>query len=176
MAYRPKIYLVGGMEHAESLGAGWRNEVAPKLVEMGYETLDPCLFEPQQLTGLHTKRLPETIETAQGETIVPTHWHQLKYAPEGSAAHNRFKKYMQRIIQYDINVVKNKADALVCYWTKGAQKGAGTHHEIGTAYLCGKPVYTVIEKGVDYPGWLVGCTTQMFTSFEDLFKVLEDEA
>lgn len=175
MSYRPKIYLIGGMEHAENLGANWRAEVGPKLRDMGYDVLDPCEFEPMQLTGLHTKRLPETLETAEGKIIKPTHWHQLKLAPKGSAAHNRFKKYMQRIIQYDINVVRNKADVMLAYWTDETGRGAGSHHEIGTAYLCGKPVYTVLAGGVDYPGWLVGCTTEVFDTFEQALERLADE-
>ena len=168
----PTVYLAGGMEHISALGAGWRETITPKLEAIGYSILNPCLFEPQQLKGLHTNRLPDTIETATGETIVPKHWHELKHAKRTSSAYKRFKNYMQRIIRYDIRVVEADTDVVICSWTRGTAKGAGTHSELTTAFMLGVPVYVVLDKGVAMPGWAQGCATEIFDTFEDLLAIL----
>lgn len=175
MTYRPKVYLAGGMEAEKNLGAGWRADVSPRLRDMGYDVLNPCEFEPQQLSGLHTHRLPEQMLTVTGDTITPAHWHQLKLSPQATPARNRFRRYMQRIIQYDLNVVENVADVLLVNWTKGAAKGAGTHHEVGQAYRHGKPVYVVCSDEAHFPGWLDGCATAIFSTMEEALKHLEEE-
>jgi len=167
-------YLVGGMEHANDLGAGWRDKLTPSLLELGLSVLNPCEFEPEQLKGLHVNRLPDKIITDAGKIIHPEHWHHLKYAPRGSAEQNRFIKYMQQIIDYDLNVVENEADFLICNWTKGAAKGAGTHSEITLARKLRKPIYLVLEKGVELPGWTLGCVgTNVFDNFDDLLVKLK---
>jgi len=164
---------VGGMEKEANLGDGWRTELTPALVEFGFSVLNPCEFEPEQLKGLHVNRLPDKIVTDSGKSINPTHWHHLKYSPKGSPGALRFKKYMQQIIDYDLNVVENMADFLICYWTKGAAKGCGTHGEITLARKLRKPVYLVLAKGVELPGWAIGCTTDIFDNFDDLIAKMK---
>ena len=74
-----------------------------------------------------------------------------------------------------MDVVKNQADIILCYWTKGTAGGAGSHSEINTAYEHRKPVYTVLEQGVDYPAWLMGCTDEIFDNFDECLTFLANE-
>ena len=172
---KPVIYLIGGMEQEAKLGAGWREFVTPKLEELGFEVLNPVLFERDQLKGLHINRLPKTLLTRSGKTIEPTFWHQLKLAPFNSSEFRRFTRYMRRIIAFDMDVVKNQADMMLVNWTTGAGRGAGSHAEINTAYENRKPVYAVVAKGVDYPAWLMGCTDMIFENFDECLTFLANE-
>ncbi len=169
----PTAYLAGGMEAEKALGAGWREVITPKLDAMGYEVLNPCLFESQQLKGLHTNRLPDTITTASGNVVSPKHWHELKHATRDSDEYKRFKRYMQRIVRYDLNIVRNETDVVICNWTKGTAKGAGTHSELTVAFESGLPVLAVVQTGVDMPAWSQACCTSIFTTFEDLLVELD---
>jgi len=170
---RLKFYLAGAMEAAKDLGAGWRVGVTEKLHSMGHETLDPCLFEPDKLKGLHTKRLPDTFTNRiTGETITPTHWHQLKLAKEPTYF-QRFLKYMRLIIKYDIDMLVNHADAVICLWNSETSFGAGTHSELSYSYLNNIPVYCVETHPM--PAWALGCCTQIFKSFEELYEFLDKD-
>lgn len=169
------VYLVGGMEKEKGLGSLWRDRVTPTLNEMGFKVLNPCQFEPEQLKNRQTNRLPKKMKTYDGKTIKPTHWHQLKLAPINSKHYKRFRSYMSPIVHYDLDVVKNRCDFLICNWTKGAAAGAGTHAEITVAHWLGKKVFMVVEEGVQVPGWIQGCVSEgaMFSSFDELFSFLE---
>lgn len=169
----PTAYLCGGMEAEKNLGADWREQVSPKLEAMGYEVLNPCLFEPDQLKGLHTNRLPKTMATASGHVVKPQHWHELKHAAIGSDEYKRFTKYMRRIIRYDLNVVRHDTDVVICNWTRGTAKGAGTHSELTVAFESGLDVYAVVGTGIDMPAWSRACCTKIFTTFEDLLVELD---
>ena len=176
MPKRPTAYLAGAMENAKSLGAGWRNEITPKLVELGYDILNPCLFEPEQLKGLHTSRLPESLETQNGKSMTPKHWHELKYAKRSSSMYQRFTKYMRRIIRYDLSVISQETTIVVCYWTKTAAQGAGTHSELTWAFMHFIPVLIVLDRGVDLPGWAHGCASEIYDNFDDLLEGLKESA
>jgi len=162
------IYLAGGMENSKNLGAGWRNRLTPKLELMGIKVLNPCEFEQEQLKGLKTKMLPEKFRSAEGKIVRPKHWHQLKMAPRDSHLYKRFKRYMQNIIRYDIYVVTECTDFVVCYWNEDTGKGAGTHSELTTAFMNDIPVYVILEDGASFPAWAQGCTTEIFDNFDDL--------
>lgn len=168
-------YFAGGMEAEKQLGSQWRTRITPIVVKLGLVPLDPCKFEPEQLKGLHPGKLPKRIRTRENKSLLIKHWHQLKYAVYQSKYYKRFDKYMKRIIDYDLMVLKSKAALVICYWTEGAGKGAGTQGEVTTARSKRIPVYTVIAPGVDMPGWIHGCSTKIFNNFEDLFKFLKKE-
>jgi len=169
------VYLVGGMENEKGLGAKWREDITPRLVEMGFKVLNPCQFEPEQLKGRQTTRLPKKIKTYDGKTIKPKHWHELKKAPVGSSYYKRFKSYMSPIIHFDLDVVSYESDFLICNWTQGAAAGGGTHGEVTLAHKLGKEVYMVVQEGIVVPGWIQGCVTEdgMVSSFDELFYILE---
>lgn len=167
-----KVYLIGAMEAAPKLGAGWRNKLTPFLVELGLEVLNPVEFEPEQLKGLQPNRLPDSFITTTGTKKVPKFWHDLKLAKE-PRLYNRFLKYMRRIIHFDINVVQNEADYIICHWDEATGKGAGTHSELTTAFLRNIPVYCV--KDGPMPAWAMACCTEIFDNFDDLKEFLKEE-
>lgn len=164
-----KIYLAGSIEGATDLGKGWRKTLTPFLESLGFEVLDPCLFEPHQLKGLRPGRLPEGYH----------HWHQLKSAEDRNLV-ERFYRYMIRIINYDASVVENEADSLVVYWDLPAARGAGTHSEIMLAQRKHKAIYLV--QGMEFkdiPGWVLGCVRdtggEVFQTFEELKEYFKKE-
>lgn len=166
------IYLAGAMESAKDLGMQWRNKTTKELEIYDVEVLNPCLFEPEQLKGLHVKRLPEYFTHKKtGEKVKLEHWHQLKMAAEPHLF-KRFMKYMRRIIRYDINLL-SETSYVICYWDEHTGKGAGTHAELTYAFMQHIPVYCVAP--IVMPGWAVGCCTEIFDNFEELYKFLEEE-
>lgn len=166
------IYLGGSIEMAKDLGVGWRESITPFLEDLGLEVLDPTLLEFGQFKGLRPKRLPDSLETRKGETISPTYWHDLKHAKD-ERLQKRFLKYIRRIIKFDMGVVRNEADYLLCYWDNATARGAGTHAEITEAFLHNKPVY-IVEKA-ELPAWIRGCATKVFSNFKDAQEFLSEE-
>lgn len=166
------VYLAGAMENAKDLGAGWRNKLTPFLKELNLDVLDPCEFEPEQLKGLKPNRLPEFYTDLAGKKIKPTHWHELKNASE-SHLYRRFLKYMQRIIKYDIKIVRHFSDYVIVFWDESTRKGAGTHAELTAAFLASVPVYCVAD--CDMPAWAKACCSEIFLNFEELKEFLRDE-
>ena len=167
------VYLAGAIEKAADEGVGWRNEITPFLKELDLDVLDPCALEAEKLKNFQPNRLPEFIIHIRTKEKIPCiHWHQLKNA-DAEHLRKRFKKYMRRIIKYDIGVIRKSADYLIVYWDKNTGKGAGTHGEVTDSFLRGIPVYCVAE--VDPPAWIVGCCEEIFFTFDDLKKFLQEE-
>ena len=150
------LYLAGAIEKAADGGVGWRNELTLSLELKGYKILDPIVLEDNKLKGLHVNKLPEGYN----------HWHEMKHStnPKDFA---RFLKYMRVIIKRDLEIIDG-CEALIVLWDKAAARGAGTHGEMTYAFDHDIPVYTV--KKCELPGWLTGCSTKIFNSFEDLLK------
>jgi hypothetical protein len=167
------VYLAGGMEKEKSLGAGWRDLITPKLQSYDLEVLNPCEFEPLQLKGFRPDILPATIETEIGEIIKPSHWHDLKRARWDSKHYQRFRVLMQRVEDFDCNVVEN-TDYIIVHWTEGAARGAGTHGESTLARRLRKTVWLVVDPKIDMPGWIHGCHTKIFRNFDELFTYLDE--
>ena len=168
------IYAAGAMEF-DAVGRVWRDELTKYLSKYDIEVLNPYHFEPQQLKGLQPRRLPESFVGRDGQVVKPDHWHRLKLAPRNSQLYSRFKRYMRLIVLYDLNVVRTKADYVICYWTANTSKGAGTHCELAAAFEAHKPVYLVQAPGSDVPAWTEACCTRVYGSWEELYKMLDDE-
>lgn len=166
------IYLGGAMEKAKDLGAHWRTELTPFLEGLGFEVLNPNLFEPRQLKNLKPNRLPEYLETRDNLTIKPKCWHDLKFAKD-DRLFARFQKYMQRIIRFDLSLVRNETSYMIVLWDTPASQGAGTHAEITEAFMNNVPVYMVATTEV--PAWLLGGITKLFNDFDELKGFLMDE-
>ena len=160
---KTKAYLAGRMSKNPN-DVKWREEITPFLEELGFEVLNPYKLEPLQLKGLRPSRLPEGFQ----------HWYELRDS-EDPLHVERFMKYMRRIIKFDIHIVNNIADLVIVYWDKGCKDGAGTHSEMTSAFITGKPVYCVLEKGTRLPAWARGCCEELFDSFEDLKKFLVED-
>ncbi|HZE25358.1 MAG TPA: hypothetical protein VE054_15285, partial [Blattabacteriaceae bacterium] len=74
---------------------------------------------------------------------------------------------IQKIIAYDLDLIEHRCDAIVCYWDQYAGRGAGTQGELTFAHRMGIPVYLICGVPVEHiSGWLLGCATEIFTSFE----------
>ena len=59
------------------------------------------------------------------------------------------------------------------YGAAGAGGGGGTHAELTAAYRRGLPVYLVSELPIEeISGWVVGCTTKIFSGFDELKSFL----
>jgi hypothetical protein len=177
------LYLCGGIQHEVNLGTDWRSQITLDLEQLGFKIFNPCEFEPQQLEGLKPGRLPDKFKARDGSIIKPKYWHDLARASRDSELYYRFKRYMQRIIHYDIDLVIDTIDIVIGYWNKNTGKGAGSHSEINDAFKHAKngkgvdAIYLVVPKDMDMevPLWIEGCCTKIFNNFEDLLAFLKEE-
>jgi nucleoside 2-deoxyribosyltransferase len=162
MRKKSAIYLAGRMDHELDKGHEWRALLTPFLEELGFDILNPYEFEIKQLQGLRPGRLPKGFK----------HWVELCYSdnPDHVA---RFVKYMRRIIQFDIDLIKKDVDYIIALWDKGCATGAGTHAELTFAVDCKVPVYCVTTAKMPY--WARACCDEVFPSFDELKLFLKEE-
>jgi hypothetical protein len=145
------IYLCGAIEYSPDHGKAWRAEVTRFLHEFGHDVYDPALDEKKDLTDLEVRDFRDWKETD-----LP-----------------RFQQTIRKIIQYDLDWVEDRCDALVAYWDEHAGKGAGTQGELTAAYRRGVPIYLVTELPVaQVSGWVLGCASHVFSSFAELQEFL----
>ena len=90
---------------------------------------------------------------------------------------DRFRQTIQKIIAYDLDLIEHRCDAMVCYWDQYAGRGAGTQGELTFAHRMGIPVYLICGMPVEQiSGWLLGCATEVFSSFEEFKRIYEQQA
>lgn len=144
-------YLCGPIEFAEDGGRLWRRKLAPFLRdELGHRVYDPAEDEKKNLTDEEVENFREWKKTDL----------------------ERFRRVVRKIIHFDLDLIENKADYVVCYWDDSAQSG-GTSAELTTAYRKGVPVYLVSPLPAEQiSGWMLGCADQVFSSVEELKKYL----
>ncbi|MDR3763086.1 MAG: nucleoside 2-deoxyribosyltransferase [Acidobacteriota bacterium] len=141
------IYLCGAIEYSPDHGKAWRAEVTRLLHELGHEVYDPALDEQKDLTDHEVREF-----RAWKHSDLP-----------------RFQQTIRKIIQYDLDWVEEKCDAIVAYWDDYSTKGAGTQGELTVAYRRGLPVYLVTDKPAEQiSGWVLGCASHIFPNFEAL--------
>jgi hypothetical protein len=88
----------------------------------------------------------------------------------------RFRQTIQKIIAYDLDLIEHQCDAIVCYWDQYAGRGAGTQGELTFAHRMGIPVYLICGMPVEHiSGWLLGCATEVFTSFEEFNEFMNSK-
>lgn len=147
------IYLSGGMQFAENLGAGWREICSAKLKDMKYFPLD--------ITELDVEY---------------NHRHGKLYVPKSGENPLFYKANIRKhFVTTDLNLIKNDSDALIVFYDESARRGAGTVSEAQYAYNLNLPIFLVC----DYPdihndvsGWLLSLSTKYFTNFDDLYEYL----
>ena len=140
------FYLAGSIEYSPDLGKGWRAEIAPGLKALGHEIYDPAEDEMKNLTEAEAREFRA--------------WKQSDL--------QRFRRTIQKIIAYDLDLIEHRADAIVCYWDQHAGRGAGTQGELTFAHRMGIPVYLICGMPVEQiSGWLLGCATEVFCSFNE---------
>jgi hypothetical protein len=144
-------YLSGPIEYAQDGGKLWRRKLAPYLRDqLGHRVCDPAEDERKNLTE----------EEA-------AHFREWK-----SSDVERFRRVVRKIIAFDLDIIENHADYVVCYWDASAKSG-GTSAELTIAHRKGIPVYLVTTlPTAEISGWMLGCSDQLFSSIEDLKEFL----
>jgi hypothetical protein len=149
-----RVYLSGGMEYAADEGRDWRGRLQEWLErEMGCTVFNPNLesarFFQTHLPGIDFRALKE-IDL------------------------DRFQQTVARLVDIDCTEIAEQSDYVLCYWDESALRGAGTKGELTMARYFGRPVYMVTTMPRrDIPGWVLGCTTKVFESFEELKQFLQ---
>jgi hypothetical protein len=145
-------YLCGPIEFANGGGKLWRRKLAPFLREqLGHRLYDPAEDEKKNLTDEEM-----------------THFREWK-----STEPERFRRAVRKIIHFDLDLIENKADYLICYWDDPTNPSGGTPAELTAAFRKGIPVYLVTPLAVDQvSGWMLGCADQIFTTVEQLKEFL----
>jgi nucleoside 2-deoxyribosyltransferase len=144
-------YLCGPIEFARDGGRLWRRKLTPFLRDrLGHRVYDPAEDEKKNLTEEEAARFRE--------------WK--------SADLDRYRRVVRKIIQFDLDLIENKADYVICFWDDSATSG-GTSAELTAAYRKGIPVYLVSELPTEkISGWMLACADQVFHSIEELKKFL----
>lgn len=145
------IYLAGAIEYAPDKGKAWRERLTPFLLSLAWQVYDPARDEQKNLTD--------------DERIHFRSWKATNLP--------RFQRTIRKIIDWDMEWITRRADAIVVYWDEYAGCGAGTSGELTAAYRYGKPVYLVAGMPVEkISGWILGCATRVFPNFDELHAYL----
>jgi len=153
VAKRIRTYLSGGMEYARDEGIDWRKSLEKWIIH----DLKHSVFNPNTESKKYLKkRLPNVnLRTLKFSNV------------------ERFRLIVRGIVKLDSNEIARRSDYVVCFWDKSAQLGAGTKGELTIARFFNKPVYMVTRmKRSSIPGWILGCTTRIFASFDELKSYL----
>lgn len=144
-----RVYLSGGMEFAENHGGDWRAELERKLRNgYGWEVFNPVAESERFLAQHH----PGTV------------LKDLKRTDPG-----RFRSIVAEIVERDSTEVAERSELVICLWNESAARGAGTQGELTLARRYNKPVCLVTSMPFSQiPGWVIGCTTRMFGSIDEL--------
>ncbi len=145
-------YLCGPIEFAEDGGRLWRRKLAPFLRDqLGHRVYDPAEDERKNLTEEEAAHFREWKTTDL----------------------DRFRRTVRKIIAFDLDLIENKADYVICFWPSENAHSGGTSAELTVAHRKGIPVYLVTPIAVDQvSGWMLACSDQLFTSIEGLKEFL----
>jgi hypothetical protein len=150
---RMRVYLSGGMEYARNEGMDWRN----KLEEWIQKNLHHSVFNPNK----------------ESEKIISNTLLQKDFRGLKSTNIDTYTSIARRFVDQDSKEIALQSDYVVCYWDKSAQQGAGTKGELTIARYFKKPVYMVTRIPKEkIPGWILGCITEYFNSFDQLKEFL----
>lgn len=147
-------YLCGPIEFTSDGGKLWRRKLTPFLREkLGHRVYDPAEDEKKNLSDEEVAHF-RAWKTSDVE---------------------RFRRVVRKIIQFDLDLIENKADYLICFWEDATSLSGGTPAELTVAYRKGIPVYLVTQLALaDVSGWMLACADQVFASIEDLKKFLQE--
>ncbi|MCD6386239.1 hypothetical protein J7M23_10745 [Candidatus Sumerlaeota bacterium] len=151
----PLAYLSGAMEGAPDLGREWRRRVKRFVTqELGHRIFDPTENFHKLLSDEEQRFFRE--------------WKLTN--PE------KFFPVIRRIIDHDLHTITTSTDYVICYWDEYVTRGAGTAAEISVAYMHRIPVYFITPLPLDQvSSWAVGCATEVFFSFRQLYKYLRSK-
>jgi hypothetical protein len=148
-------YLSGAMENAKNEGSGWRNDITIWLKDnLNHSVIDPVI---------ETAKLAKKMESQN-------------YRSWKNSDPDKFKQFIRKAIDNDLNSVVNKADYLICLWNNEVLTGGGTHGEVTMAYYQSKPIYLINHLSMpnQLSGWIMSCTTEIFTELKSMQKRLLD--
>ncbi|HLF19169.1 MAG TPA: hypothetical protein VI704_00105 [Bacteroidota bacterium] len=144
-----RAYLSGGMEYAKGEGADWRSTMELWIKE----NLKHEVFNPNRESEKFLKR-----KLPHGSI------RELKFNDL-----DKFSRLLRGVVDLDSKEIAHRSDYVICYWDESAQKGAGTKGEVTIAKFFGKPVFLVTELNREnIPGWVLGCVSSFFSSFDEL--------
>jgi hypothetical protein len=148
-----RVYLSGGMEYAKNEGIDWRQDLELWI----RKTLGHKVFNPNvESEKLLAQSLPNRDFRSLKSTDLKT-----------------YSKIARQFVFLDSKEIALRSDYVICYWDQGAQRGAGTKGELTIARYFNKPVYMVTRiPKIKIPGWVLGCVTEFFSSFEQLKEFL----
>lgn len=149
-----RVYLSGGMEYAADEGKDWRSALHEWL-----ETELACeVFNPNR----------------ESESFFRTHYPTVRFRELKLTDIARYTQIAGGLVELDCREIAERTDLVICYWDESAMRGAGTKGELTMAKYFGKPVYMVTAlPHHQIPGWVLGCTTQLFNTFEELRQFLK---
>jgi hypothetical protein len=141
------------MEYAKNEGVDWRSMMEKWIVqELGHSVFNPNVESERYLN----KKLPKAS------------LRELKFSDI-----DKFQSIVRGIVKLDSEEIAKRSDYIICYWDRSAQRGAGTKGELTIARFFNKPVYMVSNiQRTNIPGWILGCTSEMFESFAELKNFL----
>jgi hypothetical protein len=150
---RLNVYLSGGMEYAKNEGIDWRSD----LDEWIKINLKHSVFNPN----------------AESYKYLRKHMPNNDFRHCKTSDIDAYTKIVKHFVDLDSKEIALRSDYVICYWDRSAQRGAGTKGELTIARYFKKPVYMVtrIHKK-DIPGWVLGCVTKFFLSFDILKSYL----
>lgn len=147
-------YLCGSIEFSPDKGKLWRRKIKPFIEE----TLRHRLYDPAE---------DERKNLTEEEVANFRAWKQSDL--------ERFRQTVRKIINFDLDLIHNQADYVICYWDAHAGRGGGTAAELAAAYRKGIPVYLVTALPLpDVSGWVLGCADRIFADFDELKAFLQE--
>lgn len=148
-----KAYLSGAMEYAHDEGSEWREMMTTWLNESICHTVYNPIIESQKL-----------IQSLGAEN----------YREWKSSNPKKYSDFIRKCVDQDILTVRNHVDYIICLWNDYVLRGAGTHAEVTIGYEIGKPIYLVNAlSDSDLSGWIMACSTKIFSDFEALKTYLK---
>lgn len=147
------VYLSGGMQFADGLGAGWRQFVGDHIKQMGYFPIDIAKLDIE-----YTRKYGELYRFITDDEIL-----------------QRKSNIRKHFIETDINLIRFDTDALIIFYDDSVRLGAGTTSEVHEAYMLDIPVFLVNSYGKlsEVPGWMQAETTRIFNTWDELFEYLK---
>lgn len=148
-----RAYLSGGMEYAKNEGIDWRNDIGSWIYNnLGHNIFNPNIESEKYLTKSLSNR---------------------NFRPLKSTDIDAYTRIVKQFVIKDSKEIATRSDYVVCHWDQSAQRGAGTKGELTIARYFNKPVYMVTRIPKErIPGWVLGCVTEFFISFEQLKEFL----
>lgn len=169
---RGNIYLSGGMQFAENLGAGWREKCTKIIEKLNYYSMDITDMDISYNKAHGKVSTPKPNKDINGDIESDLSKEQMLFHKATMRKH---------FVETDLNLIKDQCDALIVFYDHSARNGAGTVSEAQFAYNLNIPIFLVCtdyksheEMFNNVSGWLIALSTKHFLNFEDLYEYLEN--